>query len=82
MLVAICLIYFSIVLTCILMFSLYFLGWISLLMRLHESVRLRVYTPGGYGIHLRQPSLLPNVLVFKGHRIKGKPEYFMKKLVI
>ena len=38
-------------------------------------VTLRAYTPGGKGLHLRSPALLPNFTQFRGKR-KGKTPYY------
>ena len=51
------------------------------MLRIKRSVQLRVYTPGGYGIHLRQPCILPLAKAFKGKRVRGTQEYKRKKLL-
>lgn len=57
------------------------LGWITPLLRLNESFKLRIFTPGGYGMYVRQPCLIRNVLLYKGNRKKGSFAYGMKKLI-
>lgn len=43
------------------------------------KARLRVYTPGGRGMYLRTPSILPTLAAFKGKRIKGTSMYNIRK---
>lgn len=56
-----------------------FLGWVSVAAK-RADVQLRVFTPGGRGMNLRTPALLPNILAFKGTRITSQKSYRMKKL--
>lgn len=57
------------------------LGWVSFAGH-QKSVHIRAYTPGGRGMHLRSPALLPNILAFKGKRMPNSRQYAMKKLSI
>ncbi|XP_063434662.1 nitric oxide-associated protein 1-like [Mytilus trossulus] len=51
------------------------LGWVSVTKSDNSDVRLRAYTPGGRGLYIREPALLPNIKAFRGKRIGGKQEY-------
>ncbi|XP_046333921.2 nitric oxide-associated protein 1-like isoform X1 [Haliotis rufescens] len=58
------------------------LGWVSVMAHRDMEVRLRGYTPGGRGCHMRVPALLPNVLAFRGKRAKkSSPAYSTRKLI-
>ncbi|NP_001191463.1 nitric oxide synthase-like protein [Aplysia californica] len=50
-------------------------GWVSVAAKPDIEVTLRAYTPGAKGLHLRQPSLLPQFSHFRGKRISGTPFY-------
>ncbi|KAL3864046.1 hypothetical protein ACJMK2_005758 [Sinanodonta woodiana] len=56
------------------------LGWVSILLPSGITGHIRVFIPGRIGCYLRQPPLLPNVKAFRGRRIRGTPEYQLKKL--
>ncbi|XP_059157083.1 nitric oxide-associated protein 1-like [Physella acuta] len=49
------------------------LGWISIAPNGEKSVKMRAYTPGGIGLFLRMPALLPFHTSYKGKRIAGTP---------
>ncbi|CAL1537666.1 unnamed protein product [Lymnaea stagnalis] len=51
------------------------LGWISVSPNEGQTVKMTAYTPGGRGLHLRTPSLMPNHSQFSGKRIAGTPFY-------
>ncbi|KAL8613074.1 hypothetical protein ACOMHN_035015 [Nucella lapillus] len=51
------------------------LGWVSVSAGPEMAVSLRAYTPGGKGLYLRSPSLLPNYTFFRGAR-KGKTPFY------
>ena len=55
-----------------------FSGWVSVTKYKDHPIRLRAYTPGGRGLYLREPALLPNIKTFRGKRIGGKQEYRVK----
>lgn len=56
------------------------LGWVSFAGK-DKSIKIRAYTPGGRGMALRSPALLPNIYVFKGEKVGvGSKEYRMRKL--
>ncbi|KAJ8317386.1 hypothetical protein KUTeg_005290 [Tegillarca granosa] len=47
------------------------LGWFSVTLGNNLKACLRVYTPGGRGMYIREPSILPNFATFMGKRIRG-----------
>ncbi|XP_055955255.1 nitric oxide-associated protein 1 [Patella vulgata] len=51
------------------------LGWVSVAIQRADVIGLRVYTPGGYGCHLRETPVLSNYKKFQGPRIKGTNRY-------
>ncbi|XP_041370814.1 nitric oxide-associated protein 1-like [Gigantopelta aegis] len=55
------------------------LGWVSVTAGFEMSVTLRAYTPGGRGIYVRSPALLPHYRSFRGQRIGKTPVYRPKK---
>lgn len=59
------------------------LGWLSFsAYDWNVSAVFRAYTPGGRGMQLRTPALLPNITAFKGPRIIGTKQYQIKRLRI
>jgi hypothetical protein len=58
-------------------------GWLSFsAYDWNVSAVFRAYTPGGRGMQLRTPALLPNITAFKGPRIIGTKQYQIKRLRI
>lgn len=60
-------------------------GWLALTMPNGTECVVKAYTPEGRGIHLRQPSLLPRAVLFRGAKIRGTPCFehhktFLKEL--
>ncbi|CAD5115440.1 DgyrCDS4416 [Dimorphilus gyrociliatus] len=51
------------------------LGWFSITAGTGMTVKLRVYTPGGVGIHQRESPILPFAINNKGKRLKQSQEY-------
>lgn len=54
------------------------IGWVLVTSR--TPVRIRAYTPGGRGLALRTPPLLPYAVKFRGARIPGTAEYKSRPL--
>jgi ribosome biogenesis GTPase A len=59
-------------------------GWVAVTAGKGDLCRLRVHSPNGAGIFLRQPSLLPNMIRLKGKRVRdsvayGKHQVFVPK---
>lgn len=50
-------------------------GWVSVTIGRDESCVLKASTPGGRGMFIRKPSLLPYAIQMKGRRIPGTPCY-------
>lgn len=48
-------------------------GWLALTLNNGAECVVKAYTPEGRGIHLRQPSLLPRAVLFRGRKIDGTP---------
>ncbi|KAK7072417.1 hypothetical protein SK128_011652, partial [Halocaridina rubra] len=47
-----------------------------------HDIDLRGWTPGGRGIYLRRPCILPYAITLKGNRIQRTPAYKPHKLII
>lgn len=54
------------------------LGWISISPKEGETVQMTAYTPGGRGLYIRSPSLMPHHTMYSGKRIVGTPFYATK----
>ncbi|XP_063610564.1 nitric oxide-associated protein 1-like [Penaeus indicus] len=57
-------------------------GWIAVTGYRNHVIELRGWTPGGRGIHLREPSMLPLAVNLKGDRIGKSPAYKPHKLYV
>ncbi|XP_033757004.1 nitric oxide-associated protein 1-like [Pecten maximus] len=58
------------------------LGWVSVTVLFGQegdAVRLKAYTPGGKGLYMRCPAILPHTHTFKGTRIKRTRRYRRRK---
>lgn len=55
------------------------LGWVSFAGS-KKLITIRAYTPGGRGMHIRSPALLPNIKAFKGKRLGDSKEYEVRRL--
>ncbi|KAK7110305.1 hypothetical protein V1264_014200 [Littorina saxatilis] len=51
------------------------IGWVAVTAGRGMAVTVRAYTPGGRGVHLRSPALLPSYAYFRGKR-RGKTPYY------
>ncbi|XP_060076582.1 nitric oxide-associated protein 1-like [Ylistrum balloti] len=61
------------------------LGWISVTVLFGnegDEAKVKVYTPGGKGLYIRCPSLLPNTHTFKGTRINHTRRYRRRKPLV
>lgn len=54
-------------------------GWVSISAAEYMEMCFKVWTPYARGIHLRQPSLLPFAINFRGKRIDHTPTYHNKR---
>jgi len=50
-------------------------GWIAVTAKMNDEVHLGVWTPGGVGIFVRTPPLLPFIVNNRGHRVAGSNAY-------
>lgn len=57
-------------------------GWIAITGYRNHVIELRGWTPGGRGIHLREPSMFPHAVNLKGDRIGNSPAYKPHKLFV
>lgn len=57
-------------------------GWAAVNAKEGLVIEVRGWTPGGRGIYLRTPSMLPRIINLKGRRIKKSPVYKSHKLLI
>lgn len=57
-------------------------GWIAITGSSHQVIEVRGWTPGGRGIHLRNPSMLPRIISLRGVRLDKSPAYKPHKLLI
>ncbi|XP_021378563.1 nitric oxide-associated protein 1-like [Mizuhopecten yessoensis] len=61
------------------------LGWVSVTVlfgEMGDPVKVKVYTPGGKGLYMRCPALLPYTHTFKGKRIKHTQRYRIRKPLV
>ncbi|CAL8358001.1 unnamed protein product [Merluccius merluccius] len=54
-------------------------GWVAVTAMEGQEVVLRAYTPGGSGLSLRSPPLLPHIVTLKGERVRKSSAYKPKK---
>jgi nitric oxide-associated protein 1 len=54
-------------------------GWIGANLPREKTGKFRPYTLGGRGIHVRNPSILPNGWVLRGQRVRDSPAYTLGK---
>jgi len=54
------------------------IGFVSVCANMFSKVKVRAWTPGAMGLHLRTPSMLPGIKAFRGPRIRGS--YFYRTL--
>lgn len=57
-------------------------GWIGVNVEQNRTAILKAWTPGGRGIYLRQPAMLPSGLRLKGSRIRHSLAYKTGKAYI
>ncbi|XP_068220839.1 nitric oxide-associated protein 1 [Palaemon carinicauda] len=57
-------------------------GWVAVNTLEDQVIELRAWTPGGRGIYLRTPSMLPRVVNLRGRRLKNSPAHKSHKLLI
>lgn len=61
------------------------LGWVSVTVLFGtegDEVKIKAYTPGGKGLYMRCPAILPYTHTFKGSRIKNTRRYSRRKPLI
>ncbi|XP_069482215.1 nitric oxide-associated protein 1 [Ambystoma mexicanum] len=54
-------------------------GWVAITAHSDDCLHLRVYTPEGTTITVRQPPLLPHIVHIKGERVRKSQAYATKK---
>lgn len=57
-------------------------GWIGINVEENKTAVLQAWTPGGRGIYLRQPAMLPSGMRLKGSRIRHSLAYKTGKAFI
>jgi hypothetical protein len=51
------------------------LGWIAVTFGEGETCRFQAWTPGGRGVYLRSPALLPFAVAMCGPKVRHSPAY-------
>lgn len=57
-------------------------AWVSVTAKLGSQCRVAAWTPGGRGVHKREPAVLPYAINLKGKRLRDTPAYMVGKVFV